>query len=185
MTIKRIDGKETNQYTLAEYEVALITTPDMKENRIGEIVIDVGGNPSAPTLWVANVTGHLNSIGGGSGAGAFTEFTANGNSVNGTASTVLGFDAANVQFGSSTRTTVGIDIVQPTSTSDGSLQFRVTPTGVPIDNPFSANFDMSSSGNNLQQDYATLGDEIGADWTWDLAKNPLAGLQIYDLGSLT
>lgn len=66
MSIKRIVGKETTQYTLAEYSNVLSTsTVARKQSEIGEIVIDIGGNPANPTVYVANAEGKLNPLGGG------------------------------------------------------------------------------------------------------------------------
>lgn len=184
MTIKRIDGKETSQYTRLEYEDVLIASPKIHRDRIGELVIDVGTNPNLPTAWVANVAGHLIPLGGGGSAGAFTEFSANGTSFDGSVNAAVTFAPAPVQFCGNTRPTVGIDTVQPTSTDPGQLTFRVTPTGIPIDNPFSADFDMMGTSTSLQPDFPTLGDEVDTDWIWDLQKNPLAGIQCFDLGVL-
>jgi hypothetical protein len=183
MTIKRIDGKETRQYTRLEYEDVLIDSPKLHADRIGEVVIDIATNPNLPTAWVANVAGHLIPLGGGS-AGAFTEFSANGTSFDGSVNAAVTFAPEQVQFCGNTRPTVGIDTVQPTPTEPGQLTFRVTPTGIPIDNPFSANFDMMGTATSLKPDFATLGDEVDTDWIWDLQKNPLAGIQCFDLGEL-
>jgi hypothetical protein len=71
MSIKRITGKETVQYTLQQYgdELAESSIAEKRTN-IGELVIDVGGSPDNPTLWVANINGFLNQIqGGGNGGG--------------------------------------------------------------------------------------------------------------------
>jgi hypothetical protein len=183
MTIKRILGKETVQYDRQQYEDVLIDTPDLHRERIGELVIDTGGNPNMPSVWVANVSGYLHPLGGGS-AGAFTEFSANGQSFDGSQSPSVEFAPAPVQFCGNTRPTVGIDIVEPVGTDPAQLTFRVTPTGIAVDNPFSANFDMMGNSTSLQPDFATIGDEVDTDWIWDLSKNPLAGIQCYDLGSL-
>ena len=183
MTIKRIIGKETVQYDLQQYEDVLIDTPDLHRERIGELVIDIGGNPNMPSVWVANVAGYLHPLGGGA-AGAFTEFSANGQSIEGSDSPGVEFAPAPVQFCGNTRPTVGIDIVDPTPTVPGQLTFRVTPTGIPVDNPFGANFDMMGTATALQPDFATLGDEVDTDYIWDLQKNPLAGIQCFDLGEL-
>jgi len=182
MTIKRIDGKETNQYTLAEYEVALINTPDMKQGRIGEIIVDIGGNPSFPSLWVANVDGYLNQINGG-GGGSFSTFVVNGIPITGSSSPAIGMDSQQIVISGENVTTVGLEVVQSAGSNIGSIQFRVTPTGIPVDNPFSANFDMSG-GMPLGPAYETLGDEVNVQWIWDLSKNPLASLQTIDLGLL-
>ena len=183
MTIKRINGKETVQYTLQEYEDQLTGSQKLQDERIGELVINTGGSPSFPTVWVANVTGHLNPIGGGT-AGAFTSFSANGQSFDGTESPGVEFAPAPVDFCGTTRPTVGIDIVPPSGSNSAQLTFRVTPTGIPIDNPFGANFDMSSTGNSLVPDFMVIGDEVDTDYIWDLQKNPLAGIQCFDLGEL-
>lgn len=183
MTIKRVLGKETIQYNRQQYEQVLIDTPDLHTERIGEIVIDIGTNPNLPSAWVANVAGYLIPLGGGS-AGAFTEFSANGQSFDGSMSPGVEFVPAPVQFCGNTRPTVGIDVVEPTATDSAQLTFRVTPTGIPIDNPFSANFDMMGNSTSLQPDFQTIGDEVDTDWIWDLQKNPLAGIQCYDLGTL-
>jgi hypothetical protein len=89
-----------------------------------------------------------------------------------------------VTFGGPVQT-VGIKATAQTSNTGSHLvELRVTPTGVYIDNPFSANIDFSTSGNNLQDDFGTLDGEIGTNWTWDMSKNPLAGLQTFDLQTL-
>jgi len=176
--IKRIDGKETRQYTRQEYEDALVADSKLHLDRIGEIVIDIGTSPQFPSAWVANVTGHLNPLGGS--GGGFGEIIVNGETLSALENPAIDIAAADVQFCGNTRQTVGIELVQPTTTDPGRLEFRVTPTGVPIDNPFSANADFGIAA----PDFATLGDEIGANWVWDLQKNPLAGLQCFDLGLL-
>lgn len=178
MTIKRIDGKETKQYDRLGYEAALVADKKLHTDRIGEIVIDINTSPAFPSAWVANVTGHLNPLGGS--GGGFGEITVGNASVLAIQNPAIGIDAANVDYCGSTRKTVGIELIQPTSTESGRIEFRVTPTGVPIDNPFSANADFGIA----QPDFATLGDEIGSNWVWDLQKNPLAGLQCFDLGTL-
>lgn len=183
MTIKRINGKETVQYTRVEYEDQLIGSEKLQLERIGELVIDTGGSPNFPTVWVANVNGYLNPLGGGS-AGAFTEFSANGQSFTGSESPGVDFVPAPVEFCGNTRPTVGIDIVPPSGANSAQLTFRVTPTGIPIDNPFGANFDMMGTSTSLQPDFATIGDEVNTDYIWDLQKNPLAGIQCFDLGEL-
>lgn len=177
-TIKRIDGKET-KYARADYEAELVASTKLAADRIGEIVIDISDTPALPTVWVANVTGHLNPIGGG-GTGGFSEFVANGVSLLATTSPTLDIAPAQVEFCMDTRPTVGIDLVQATPTANARLEFRVTPTGVPIDNPFSAPADFGIAA----PDFATLGNEISSNWLWDLSKNPLAGMQCYDLGLL-
>jgi hypothetical protein len=176
--IKRLDGKETKQYGRQEYEAVLVGDVKLHTDRIGELVIDIGTAPSFPSLWVANVTGHLNPVGGA--GGGFGQITVDGQTLDALANPAVGIEAANVQHCGYVRKTVGIELVQPTPTESGRIEFRVTPTGVPIDNPFSANADFGMA----VPDFATLGDEIGAYWVWDLQKNPLAGLQCYDLGLL-
>jgi len=178
MTIKRIDGKETKQFTLQQYEDALTASSKLYTDRIGELVIDIDTVPAFPSVWVANVTGHLNPIGGA--GGGFSQITVDGETLLAQENPSLGIEAANVQYCGHTRKTVGIELIQPKSNEAGRLEFRVTPTGVPIDNPFSANADFGIAA----PDFATLGDEISANWVWDLQKNPLAGLQCYDLGLL-
>lgn len=71
MTIKRVLGKETVQYTLEQYQVESIASPaDRRNSLVGEIIIDVGTNPNAPTMYLANIDGYLNQIqGGGNGGG--------------------------------------------------------------------------------------------------------------------
>lgn len=182
MTIKRLDGKETKQYSRLEYEAALIASPKLHTDRIGEIVIDIDSSPAFPSAWVANVTGHLNPLGGA--GGGFGEITVGGNVLLALDNPAVGIEAANVQYCGHTRKTVGIELIQPTSTESGRIEFRVTPTGVPIDNPFGLDFDMMGNSIALQADFATLGDEVAAHWVWDLSKNPLAGIQCYDLGVL-
>jgi len=181
MTIKRINGKETVQYTRVEYEDQLVGSEKLQVERIGELVIDTGGSPNFPTVWVANVNGYLNPLGGGGSAGAFTEFTANGAMVDGFTSPTVNFAPTQVPFLGGTRPTVGVNLVEPTSTDPASIQFRVTPTGIPIDNVFSANIDFGS----LQADFPTIGNEINTNWVWDMASTPLAGIQRYDLGLLS
>lgn len=178
MTIKRIDGKETKQFTLQQYEDALTASSKLYTDRIGELVIDIATVPAFPSVWVANVTGHLNPIGGA--GGGFSQITVDGETLLAQENPSLGIEAANVQYCGHTRKTVGIELIQPKSNEAGRLEFRVTPTGVPIDNPFSATADFGITA----PDFATLGDEISANWVWDLQKNPLAGLQCYDLGLL-
>lgn len=182
MTIKRLDGKETKQYSRLGYEAALVASSKLHTDRIGEIVIDIGSSPSFPSAWVANVTGHLNPLGGS--GGGFGEITVGGNVLLALDNPAVGIEAANVQYCGTTRKTVGIELVQPTSTESGKIEFRVTPTGIPIDNPFGADFDMMGTSTTLQPDFASLGDEVDTDWIWDLQKNPVAGLQCYDLGVL-
>lgn len=177
-TIKRLDGKETRQYTRQQYEDALVADQKLHLDRVGEIVIDIGTAPGFPSAWIANVTGHLNPLGGS--GGGFGQITVDGETLLALENPSLGIEAANVQYCGDTRKTVGIELIQPTSTESGRLEFRVTPTGVPIDNPFSANVDFGVAA----PDFATLGDEISANWVWDLQKNPLAGIQCYDLGLL-
>lgn len=178
MTVKRIDGKETKQYSRLEYEAALVGDVKLHTDRIGEIVIDIESSPAFPSAWVANVTGHLNPLGGA--GGGFGEIIVDGQTLIALDNPAVDIAAANVQYCDHTRKTVGIELIQPTSTDPGRIEFRVTPTGVPIDNPFGANADFGIA----QPDFATLGDEVGAHWVWDLQKNPLAGLQCFDLGAL-
>ena len=181
MTIKRIDGKETKQLTRLQYEGELTASSKLYTDRIGEIVIDIEASPQFPSLWVANVTGHLNPIGGG---GGFNEIIVNGETLSASESPALNIAPAAVEFCNGVRPTVGIDLVQISPMEPARLEFRVTPTGIPIDNPFGADFDMSSTGNSLQQDFQTIGDEVGTHYVWDLSKNPLAGIQCFDLGIL-
>ena len=180
--IKRIDGKETKQYSRLEYEAALIGDVKLHTDRIGEVVIDIGTSPAFPSAWVANVTGHLNPLGGA--GGGFGEIVVDGQTLNALDNPAVDIAAANVEFCGITRQTVGIELIQPTSTDPGRLEFRVTPTGVPIDNPFGLDFDMMGNSTALQPDFATLGDEVDTSWIWDLQKNPLAGIQCFDLGEL-
>jgi hypothetical protein len=116
---------------------------------------------------------------------AFSNITANTVRLDANVNPNLTVNAGNVvTFGGPVKT-VGIKATAQTSNTGSHLvELRVTPTGVFIDSPFSVNFDMSTSGNNLQDDFATLDDEIGTNWTWDLSKNPLAGLITHDLGTL-
>lgn len=178
MTIKRITGKETGQYTRQEYEDIRVASPSVYIDRIGEVVIDIGTSPQFPSAWIANATGHLNPLGGA--GGGFGEIMVDGQSLVALENPTIDIAAADVQFCGDTRKTVGIELIQPTATDPGRLEFRVTPTGVPIDNPFSANADFGLAA----PDFQTLGAEIGANWVWDLQKNPLAGIQCFDLGLL-
>lgn len=182
MTIKRLDGKETKQLTRQQYENELTASSKLYTDRIGELVIDLDTAPAFPSVWVANVTGHLNPIGGS--GGGFGEIIVNGETLSAYENPGVEIAAANVQYCGNVRQTVGIELIQPTSTDPGRLEFRVTPTGIPIDNPFGADFDMSSTGNSLQPDFQTLGDEVSTHYIWDLSKNPLAGIQCFDLGIL-
>ena len=182
MTIKRIDGKETRQYTRQQYQDALTATPKLYLDRIGEIVIDLDTAPAFPSVWVANVTGHLNPISGG--GGGFGTIVVNGEVLSAYDNPGVEIAAANVQYCGHTRPTVGIELIQPTDTETGRLEFRVTPTGIPIDNPFGANFDMMGNSIALAPDFQTLGGEVSTHYIWDLSKNPLAGIQCFDLGIL-
>lgn len=183
MTIKRIDGKETKQLTRQQYEDALTASSKLYTDRIGEIVVDLATAPAFPSVWVANVTGHLNPIGGS--GGGFGEIIVNGETLSAYENPALDIAAAEVPFCDDVRPTVGIELIQPTSTAPGRLEFRVTPTGIPIDNPFGANFDMMGNSTALGPDFQTLGDEVNTHYIWDLSKNPLAGIQCFDLGILS
>jgi hypothetical protein len=69
MSIKRISGKETVQYTLEQYEeVSQASSEAEKRTNIGELVIDIGGDPEFPGVYVANASGYLQEVGGGGGA---------------------------------------------------------------------------------------------------------------------
>lgn len=71
MSIKRINLKETTQYTLLEYNDVLSNSETaVKLAQIGEIVIDTGGDPQNPGMYIANVNGFLNPVGGGGGNGS-------------------------------------------------------------------------------------------------------------------
>lgn len=182
MTIKRIDGKETRQYTRQQYQDALTATPKLYLDRIGELVIDLDTAPAFPSVWVANVTGHLNPIGGS--GGGFGEIIVDGETLSAYQNPGVEIAAANVQYCGDVRPTVGIELIQPTSTDTGRIEFRVTPTGIPIDNPFGADFDMMGNSIALAPDFQTLGGEVSTHYIWDLSKNPLAGIQCFDLGIL-
>jgi hypothetical protein len=186
VTLKRIDGKETRQYTINQYESALVADKKLHLDRFGELVIDMSTDPDSPSVWVANVTGHLIPVGSGGGITpppeSFAEFVANGISIDAAASTTVEFAPTEVQFCGTTMPTVGVE-VDPTTTPP-QVHFRVTPTGIPVDCPFIFSGDFSTTGNTLVPDFNTLGDEFGAWLMWDMAKTPLAGLLCYDLGSL-
>jgi hypothetical protein len=98
----------------------------------------------------------------------------------------LKFNAGNVTLSTGVIQTVGIlGIAAANANAFGTVEFRVTPTGIPVDSPFSANLDMSSSGNNLQDDFSSFANEVGTKWLWDLSQVPKAGLMKHDLGLLT
>lgn len=145
------------------------------------------GNANA--VLITDGSGKLSWLSGANGSsifgGGFNNIMVNGNVLLSNTSSKLSLSAANVQTIHGNITTVGLSVIASNANTQASqIQFRVTPTGIPIDNPFSANIDMSTTGNSLGDDFAKLGEEVGSDWTWDLAKNPVAGLQRFDLGML-
>ncbi len=140
-------------------------------------VIATDGTGNLTFLTAAQLLGNLKT--------AFSNITANTVRLDANINPNLTVNAGNVvTFGGPVQT-VGIKATAQTSNTGSHLvELRVTPTGVYIDNPFSANIDFSTSGNNLQDDFGTLDGEIGTNWTWDMSKNPLAGLQTFDLQTL-
>ena len=94
MSIKRIVGKETTQYTLDQYANALANSSVAeKRMNIGELVLDIGTDPLNPTLYIANIDGGLNQIQGGNG-GDVRRIIA-GNNITITPSTGTGFVTIN------------------------------------------------------------------------------------------
>jgi len=111
------------------------------------------------------------------GTSLFADITTSGN---------IKFSAGNVSLITGPIQTVGITGVKAANANAfGVVEFRVTPTGIPVDSPFTANFDMSSTGDNLQDDFSSFSNEAGTKWLWDLSETPKAGLLRHDLGVLT
>jgi hypothetical protein len=123
----------------------------------------------------------------GSSIGGLKNAVANGTSLFASFQTGnLKFSPGNTALFTGPIQTVGIKgIAAATATDFGTVEFRVTPTGIPVDSPFAVNFDMSSTGNTLQDDFPSFENEVGTKWLWDLSQTPKAGLLKHDLGLLT
>jgi hypothetical protein len=112
MSIKRIAGKETTQYTLDQYANALSTGSEAeKRMNIGELVLDIGTDPSNPTLYIANIDGNLNQIQGGNGGGV-SQIIA-GNNITLTPSTGTGIVTINATGGANVEAIPAIYFTAP------------------------------------------------------------------------
>jgi hypothetical protein len=114
--------------------------------------------------------------------GGFTNANANGVAFDSYQNANISFIGSNIvsvsNSGPFTTTTVGV-------TGDANthaVELRVTPTGIPVDNPFSENMDFG----NLDPDFQIINSslEIASNETWDLSGNPKASLINYDMGLL-